>query len=1242
MPKSLNPYVGPRSFQLDETLYGRDRELRQLTDRLLAERIVLLHSPSGAGKSSLMQAGLIPQLRAESFFVHPVIRVNLERPASLTELGQAFNRYIFSTLLSLEEHYPVGQRLEQSKLAGLGLDEYLNQRAQDDGRSDNPEFLIFDQFEEVLTVDPAERAAKNAFFGQLGVVLKNRNRWALFAMREDYLGALEPYVRVVPTYFANTYRLDLLGVNAAREAIQKPSRAAGVEFTDDAANKLVDDLRSTQIQLPDGTLESSLGLYVEPVQLQVVCYRLWETHPAGDVDITLDDLADVGDVDQSLAEYYAVSVEKAARQTGVSERSIREWFGRKLITPEGIRGQVLLGAESSDGLDNDAVRLLEDAHIIRGEKRAGATWFELAHDRLLEPVRKNNAEWFEKNLSLFQRQAALWIQQGRSDGLLLRGKEYLDAEKASRKINLTAIDQEYLAACKKLKAIEQREIRRNRLMSILAISATIALVTAIYFGLQAQQSALKNQTLYNEQNVIVVNLQSAVKTAVVSQINADSLATQAKQQARIARSKELAALSSAQGSFWVQRQLLLAISAYDILQPGDPLDSQTGNTLRSAVAKINSNVPLFGHQGSIRALAFSADGYLLASGGDDKIIRITDVRNLSAKAIELKAHSAAIRALQFSPDGKWLASAGDDGLIYLWDAQNFASPPKPPFGSRDGSPILALVFSPDSKTLVSGGQDTYIYYWKLSDLAGGPLLLQGQKSSITALAFMLDGSRFYSLSLDGKVYSWEPKAIFYNQALGGQEYTSSARGLTISSDRIFTNVPAASSESTTGLVVGVDEQEDYVILYDFTRDGYSDPYTPYRFLRGHENTVRCAAISPDGKLVASGGDEGIIRFWGTQPSGSIQNSEPYVLAVREFDFIYSFDFNPKTNQLLVGGNNTYLVLADSEKKEALPKPFDTTFDTTQSVIVSPYGIWAAASGNNSYDSYYYDDVYYYQQPQRYSEINLWRIANPTASVIVSKIASAGIAFSPDGKWLAYQEENNAINLYSLETGTKKISLPLQKSQILAIKFSPDSRWLVTSGWDKTIFLWDVNNPGAAYKTLEGNKSPIYSFEFSQDENWLLAGGTSGEFYAWRFDNIRSQELEPLQYSEQLCNDQAPGSVSIAIDDSHDNLAFACQNIIFFANIDNPKKMLGTLTTDDNITQIKFSPDHKYLVGSGVNGQIYYWDMDFKMVREKACAKLTRNFTQAEWGQFFPGEEYRVTCPLVGSDELLFPTYIPTP
>jgi hypothetical protein len=225
-------------------------------------------------------------------------------------------------------------------------------------------------------------------------LLEDRRRWALFSLREDYLGALKPLLLPIPTRLAATFRLDLLSEEQARRAMQGPARAAGGDFGDEAARALADDLRRTTVQRPDGSSEAVLGQTIEPVQLQVVCYRLWErtagaagTAPA----ITAADLEAAGSVDTALGSYFAGRVAAIAAATGVGERRIRDWVEGRLITAAGLRGQVLREPEATAGLPNRAVQSLVDAHLVRADERRGATWYELAHDRLVEPVQADNA-----------------------------------------------------------------------------------------------------------------------------------------------------------------------------------------------------------------------------------------------------------------------------------------------------------------------------------------------------------------------------------------------------------------------------------------------------------------------------------------------------------------------------------------------------------------------------------------------------------------------------------------------------------------------------------------------------------------------------------------------------------------------------------------------------------------------------------------------------------------------------------
>ncbi len=384
--------LGPRSFKKGEKLYGRDYEIAELLDLLIAERIVLLYSPSGAGKTSLIQAALIPELEKKKFLrVLPVMRV-VEPPPSDLELPVTFNRYIFSLLLHLEEPLSAGDRIPLTELVNMELVDYLVQRAEREATTDKKtvEVLIFDQFEEILTSDPTDLEIKEVFFAQLGEALNNKERWSLFAIAEEYWGGLEPYSRLIPTRFDTTFRLALLNEAAAFQAIQEPARRTGIEFEDVAVRQLVDDLRKIRVLGSKGIPEDRLGPYVEPVQLQVVCQRIWENPRLNESKISVGDVQRFGDVNKALAAFYEDAVHAAAITAGISEGQIREWCEQKLITPLRTRGMVLQEYDNIGDLPKAAVQVLERQHLIRSEEWAGARWYELTHDRFIMPIQESN------------------------------------------------------------------------------------------------------------------------------------------------------------------------------------------------------------------------------------------------------------------------------------------------------------------------------------------------------------------------------------------------------------------------------------------------------------------------------------------------------------------------------------------------------------------------------------------------------------------------------------------------------------------------------------------------------------------------------------------------------------------------------------------------------------------------------------------------------------------------------------
>jgi WD40 repeat protein len=514
MKANENPFVGLNPIENKDRFFGREQEVRKLTELLIAERIVLLYSPSGAGKTSLLMAGLIPKLEKRKFTVHPVIRVGstVEWADSASAIGR--NRYLTSALNCLGVSPPGPGAADGEK----DFSDYLGESSCG-GNGLQAEVFIFDQFEEILTRDPFDADSKKDFFDQVGLALQDQRRWAVFAMREDYIAGLDPYLNYIPTHFTTTYRLNLLSRDAAIDAIQKTAEDAqekaglknedadssqdhtssgGSEpepeyfFSYPAAEKLVDNLsevRAPQAQVMAAGGGSSTtkvrGQYVEPVHLQIACQRLWKNLPDRTTEIKAQDIDDFGNVDTSLEDYYSEEVKRVADKTsGGEQRVIREWFDRQLITRQGLRTQVMLSDAATERLGTQTVYELINSYLVREDKRHDISWLELAHDRLITPVRSNNEKWFKNELSLLELRARAWDEEGRPSSLLFSGEEWEEARKWAEGKKLNERETAFYGECEKVadaeQLMERQERRIDKLkMSLLSVSvAAVLTVTA--------------------------------------------------------------------------------------------------------------------------------------------------------------------------------------------------------------------------------------------------------------------------------------------------------------------------------------------------------------------------------------------------------------------------------------------------------------------------------------------------------------------------------------------------------------------------------------------------------------------------------------------------------------------------------------------------------------------------------------------------------------------------------------------
>ncbi|MCB0154013.1 MAG: hypothetical protein KDF65_04385, partial [Anaerolineae bacterium] len=429
---------------------------------------------------------------------------------------------------------------------------------------ESPYVLIIDQFEEIVTTHPDRWQEREGFFRQLAQAMADDPMlWVVLTLREDYIAPLDPYTHLLPGKLRARFYMQRMDHEAALEAVRRPAANYGRPFAPGVAESLVDNLRQIRVrsaEQPDQVGTTS-GQFIEPVQLQVVCFQMWENlkhRPLA--DITQQDLVELGDVDKALGQFYEQALTRVLAQVNVSEIELRNWFESQLITEAGTKGTVYQGAELTGGIPNNAVTMLADQYLLRAEVRAGGTWYELVHDRLVLPILQANQAWRLEQPLLQIAQA--WIEADRNPAMLLekqqlkralegnwRGlgpqvEEFLEASQTAqrgkdeaRRIEHERLRQQELEQAQAL-AEEQRkraEIqaeataslrRRAWLLGIFFAVGVIMAIVAVTFGILANRSraiALENANLAATESARAIAAQQTAQTeATAAALNADA------------------------------------------------------------------------------------------------------------------------------------------------------------------------------------------------------------------------------------------------------------------------------------------------------------------------------------------------------------------------------------------------------------------------------------------------------------------------------------------------------------------------------------------------------------------------------------------------------------------------------------------------------------------------------------------------------------------------------------------------
>jgi len=393
------PYVGPRPFGRDEKdlFFGRDREARDLCSLVVAHPTVLLYAASGAGKSSLLNAGLIPLLEARGYEVFSPARVSGRIPDAIKS-SEVNNVYVFNVLSSW-----AGPSVDPRDLVKVDIASFLASRPHRKDAAGEPvlRVVFLDQFEELFTFARERWQERAALIRQLAEALEGDPLLRIvLVMRREFVARLEAYAPLLPQLLRTRFPLDELGPKAAQEAIEGPLARTDRKIEPEASQRLVEELRTITVRGAGGEDIETVGPSVEPVQLQVACAKLWDDLPPDVHTITSAHIETYGDVDKALKRFYDDALNAAVTKTGVSKDRLRLWVDRYLITPGGTRGMVYRGPEQTGreerAIPNTAVDVLEEKHLIRAEARAGGErWYELTHDRFVGPIRDSNRVWKE-------------------------------------------------------------------------------------------------------------------------------------------------------------------------------------------------------------------------------------------------------------------------------------------------------------------------------------------------------------------------------------------------------------------------------------------------------------------------------------------------------------------------------------------------------------------------------------------------------------------------------------------------------------------------------------------------------------------------------------------------------------------------------------------------------------------------------------------------------------------------------
>ena len=918
-----NPFLALAAFQRQDAarFFGRDRDIARLMSQLRNHRMVTVAGASGAGKSSLLRAGVIPALlrsgqKWEIFIVRPG-----RHP--LTALARV--ALDIARTMQPDQHTPGTREEVADKLRAQPGYLGTRLRAFSQGRQTRV-LLVVDQFEELYTLG-ADRDIRAAFVACLEGVADDASsplRVAL-SMRSDFFDrvaedrAFTSELTEAFTLLAPMQRAEL------RAALTRPLDAVGHGFESEALiDDILDDLEAANTPLP---------------LLQFTASQLWERRDREARQITQASYDALGGIAGALANHadavlasMATAEQKLARM--VCTALVSEERTRAIVSLDELRAQNPAQSLVGQGeAVEQCVQRLAGARLVLIENDDDGATVELVHESLITrwpTLRRWLDEGAEDSefLARLRSAAKAWGKRDKAEGMLWAGEVAREAKQWHERYQgeLPRRDTAFLQA---VFTTSERAARRKRrlvygamaALAVVAVSATVGVLVV----LQKQRAAEKS----------AAQAKKSESQAKKSEAQAKKSESQAKEQALTAR--KAVRIAAAKGlvkrdpdtSLRMLRQVEAADPGADILDwyatmqasasrsssfdrdwlkghkggVNSALFSVDGTQLVTASADKTARVwtldsddgtwtgqSLEGHEGGVNSAVFSVDGTQLVTASADKTARVWTLgKDNRWTGQPLEGHEDGVRSAGFSPDGNRVVTASWDKTARVWtrgpDNTWTAQSTGQSLGGHEGG-VRSALFSPGgTRVVTTASWDKTARVWTLGDdniWTGQPL--EGHEGSVNSAVFSADGTRVVTASVDKTARVWtQSHGRWTGQSLEGHQ--GIVHSAVFSADG--TRVVSASGDRTARVwTLGDDNQwtaqsleghEGPVNSAVFSADGtrvvtvstdktarvwtQSQDRWSARSLEGHEDRVNSAAFSPDGRRVVTASRDGRARVW---------------------------------------------------------------------------------------------------------------------------------------------------------------------------------------------------------------------------------------------------------------------------------------------------------------------------------------------------------------------------------------------